>query len=478
MRHIGLGLILFFLLQIVTPISAQTASIEDEIAAGNFSAAKALINRQMVDPATPPATAWDLLLRREQLDRIEDDFSATEDEVLSYIKRYFPDVTPEQLARWKAEKSLEVMTIDGQERYFGSAGPNLFRISKEAREKKLAVDGPGRDSLNDCLVEHLPKIVATAKANGSPNNQEPKRMLVTYTLTVPANTVPAGETLRCWLPFPHQNHRRQGDIELIDSNLANPIFAPVEYKHSSIYSEKIAVKDEPTVFQIQFRYTARGEYFDLSQFDVKPYDKNSDLYREYTAEREAHVIFTEDIRRLSEQFVGDEKDPVQIVRKIFDGITANYPWASAREYSTMTNIPGYVIENKHGDCGMVSLLMVTLCRYNGIPAKWQSGFMMHPGAKNLHDWAEVYFEGVGWVPVDASFGRRNFPDNPALDVFFCSGIDSYRWIVNEDYGMSFYPAKIYPRSETVDFQRGEVEWRGGNLFFNQWNWGFKIKYEN
>jgi len=34
----------------------------------------------------------------------------------------------------------------------------------------------------------------------------------------------------------------------------------------------------------------------------------------------------------------------------------------------------------------------------------------------------------------------------------------------------FYPLKIYPRSETIDSQRGEVEWESGNLYFDQWNW--------
>lgn len=62
------------------------------------------------------------------------------------------------------------------------------------------------------------------------------------------------------------------------------------------------------------------------------------------------------------------------------------------------NIPQFpifrntLLKIKHGDCGMVSLLFITLCRLNGIPAKWQSGFMMHPGDVNLHDWAEIYFE--------------------------------------------------------------------------------------
>mgnify|MGYP000308507213 CR=1 FL=1 len=40
------------------------------------------------------------------------------------------------------------------------------------------------------------------------------------------------------------------------------------------------------------------------------------------------------------------------------------------------------------------------------------------------------------------------------------GIDSWRMIVNSDYSMPLVPEKKYPRSETVDFQRGEVEWEG------------------
>lgn len=49
-------------------------------------------------------------------------------------------------------------------------------------------------------------------------------------------------------------------------------------------------------------------------------------------------------------------------------------------------------------------------------------------------------------------------------------------VVNNDYGMPLHPAKRYPRSETVDFQRGEVEWRGGNLYFTQWSYDMQIEY--
>ena len=158
----------------------------------------------------------------------------------------------------------------------------------------------------------------------------------------------------------------------------------------------------------------------------------------------------------------------------------------------MENIPSYVLESGHGDCGMVTLLLLTLCRYAGIPARWQSGFMMHPHGWNLHDWGELYFEGLGWIPVDQSFGipsyaARKSPlmgiwapsgetvlDLPEAEYFYFGGIDPYRMIVNSDYGQFLYPRKVYPRSETVDFQRGEVEWRKGNLYFNKWDYTLEI----
>jgi hypothetical protein len=48
-------------------------------------------------------------------------------------------------------------------------------------------------------------------------------------------------------------------------------------------------------------------------------------------------------------------------------------------------------------------------------------------------------------------------------------------VVNTDFGQPVYPAKIFVRSEFIDFQRGEVEWRGGNLYFNQWEWDFTVE---
>ncbi len=69
-------------------------------------------------------------------------------------------------------------------------------------------------------------------------------------------------------------------------------------------------------------------------------------------------------------------------------------------------------------------------------------------------------------------GRFNSGD-PALDAFYLGSFDAYRVVFNDDYSQPFVPAKQHFRSETVDLQRGEVEWRGGNLYFDRWDYDFK-----
>jgi hypothetical protein len=49
-------------------------------------------------------------------------------------------------------------------------------------------------------------------------------------------------------------------------------------------------------------------------------------------------------------------------------------------------------------------------------------------------------------------------------------------IVNDDIGAPLIPAKKFFRSEPWDFQRGELEWQGGNLYFDQWRYKMEVEY--
>ena len=330
----------------------------------------------------------------ERHKRIALDFRKDKESVVAYIQNYYPLVTDSMLDAWEESKALEVMYVHGKKCYFNQAAPNLFRIDPEAKKVKEAKEGRSLSAPELVNQKHLPEVINTLRSSHTTQGL-PVRFEVTYKLTVKADAVPDGEVIRCWLPYPREDNRRQSEVELLSASCADYQIAPKETLHRTLYMEKRAEKNRPTQFSVAYRFTSSAEWFDLKEEQMRPYHTESDLYKKYTAESASHVLFTPAIRHLSGHIVGNGDSPLQKVRKIFTYINDAYPWASAREYSTVPNIPEYVIDNRHGDCGMVSLLFITLCRLNGIPAKWQSGFMLHPGGVNLHDWAEVYFEGVG-----------------------------------------------------------------------------------
>ena len=377
--------------------------------------------------------------------RIRKDFNMTPDSGLNLIKAKMPAVTAEQVAKWKRDKKIEYMVIDGKEWWFRKAVRNLWLLADELKEDH---DAEKMETYNTRRKYYLEAMRSPADENGL---RDWRHMNITFTLDVNADAVPAGETLRVWMPFPYEN-MRQKNIKLESSN--RDVTFSQGSKHHTVYMEAVAEKGKPTHFQQ-----------DLLAM-LEPYNIETADYKEFTGDYPPHIIITDDTRALAKEIVEGETNPVLQASKIFDWISMTYPWAGAREYSTIKNMPEYVMANGHGDCGQVALLYITLVRSLGIPARWESGWMIHPDEVNWHDWAETYFEGIGWVPTDQSFGRSAV--GTPMNSYYTTGIDVYRMASNEAIGDKLSPEKKYIRSETVDFQPGEVEWRKGNLYYDTW----------
>ena len=471
-----LGKIIFILLAASVWLLSQTKypEINDEISNGNFTQAQILIEGKLTDRTLFENEKYDLKFQIEVMDRIRKDFRRTRDEIVTSLKKYYPDLSDEMLLSWEKDNSLEMKVIDGEKRYFNNAVPNLFRINKDAKTHKKKLEGEKLDDLEEFLKIYIPKVVEESE-----NNKRyvlPIKMKIQYSLTLKPNVIPEGEIIRCWLPYPRESNARQSDIKLISVNKSEYVIADNTNLQRTIYLEDVTEKDKPTRFEMELEYVSKAEYVNLfTGSNEISFNKNSEIFTEYTKEVFPHIVFSDRIKNLSKEIVGSETNPLMKLKKIFTWVDENTPWASAREYSTIPNIPEYSLENKHGDCGIQTLVFMTLCRYNGIPAKWQSGWMMHPPEVNLHDWCEIYVDGYGWIPVDQSFGIKNYLDE-SQRYFYLGGMDAFRLIVNDDYSKPLFPAKIYPRSETVDFQRGEAEWRGGNLYFDKWNYSMEVEY--
>ncbi|MCE1189144.1 MAG: transglutaminase domain-containing protein [Ignavibacteria bacterium] len=464
---------LFVIFMATSILFAQNSfsHIDSLIESGSFSQAQKLITETLTTPGTTPLVKWELEFRQERMARIRADFNKTEDQVLGYIKKYIPEADATLMRKWENNQTLEMKNIDGNRWYFSLAARNLFRLDADAKKRFETIEGLQTERYAPLLESELPQIIA---AEGG-NLRRPIEITCSYTLTVKPDAVPAGEIIRCWMPYPRTGELRQKNVQLVSSGEPDYIISPASYGHQSIYMQKPAIAGQPVVFTYSFKYTAFAEYYNLDVNKINFTDVPDNILQQYTREELPQIKFTETIKKLSNTIVGTEKDKTQKLLKIYSWISNNIPWASAREYSTIPDIPAYCAINGHGDCGIQSLLFITLCRYNGIPARWQSGWMLHPNAVNLHDWAEMYVAGAGWVPVDQSFGLQE-STNPKIHWYFLGNSDQYHLIVNSGVAQNFYPEKSYPRSETVDFQRGEVEWRGGNLYFDKWGYDMKVSY--
>lgn len=467
-------IILTFMLSTIIIAQTKFDDINELVKAGEFRKAAQLIDEKIKSINLSQDEVFQLEFEKERLERIRKDFNKSSDDVLKYVRKYYPNANEKDLEKWEQDGSLEYKIIDGTKWYFARAASNLFRINKEAKKQKELVDGYKKDSLDEFLESYIPKVLDES-ANSQERLVKPVTLKLNYKVTLDANAVPHGEIVRCWLPFPIEGHDRQQNIKLLAVNSDEYVIASNDNLQRTIYFEKVAQKDQPTIFNIALEVTSFAEVNYIQPENVKAYDKNSGLYKTFTSERPPHIVFSDKIKKLSEQIVGNETNPYLIAKKIFIWISTNIPWAGAREYSTIENISDYCLTRKHGDCGIKTLLFMTLCRYNGIPAKWQSGWMLHPGEVNLHDWCEIYLEGYGWVPVDQSFGLVD-SEQEDEKYFFFGSIDPYHLIINDDYSSPLFPVKIFPRSETVDFQRGELEWRGGNLYFDKWDYHMDVEY--
>jgi len=406
----------FMILLIAVKIFSQTnfPNINQEISKGNFTIAAKLIDETIQKGNLPKTEILNLEFQKEVMDRIRKDFQGTREEVIQFIKKYYPDVNDNMISKWEADGSLEFKIIDGKKFYFNNADANLFRINKIAKNQKKKIDGDKPDALDEYLKEYLPKVFEEVE-KGNSRLVKPVNLKLNYTVTVKPDVVPEGEVIRCWLPFPREIGR-QKSIKLLSVNSKEYVVADNKNLQRTIYIEKTAEKGVPTVFNFVVSYTAFSDMYKIDPKLIQPYLKDSDTYKKFTSERFPHIAFTSEIKNLSKQIVNDEKNPFLIAKKIFTWIDENIPWASAREYSTIDNISDYCLKNMHGDCGIKTLLFMTLCRHNGIPTKWQSGWMLHPPEVNLHDWCEAYFEGYGWIPVDQLFKCCHRPVGDSSNV--------------------------------------------------------------
>jgi transglutaminase-like putative cysteine protease len=103
------------------------------------------------------------------------------------------------------------------------------------------------------------------------------------------------------------------------------------------------------------------------------------------------------IRAAAEQAVGDETDPWKRALKLQTWVNRHMTFDAGIAVAPASE----VIRDRHGTCLGYSILLASLARAEGIPARMRMGYVYLEDMWGGHAWVEVYVHGR-WLPLDAA----------------------------------------------------------------------------
>lgn len=126
--------------------------------------------------------------------------------------------------------------------------------------------------------------------------------------------------------------------------------------------------------------------------------------------------------------INDREALVEAVRSYVKGC-AKYKLDAKITPEGKDYVKFFLSESKEGYCMQFATTATLIFRTLGVPARYVSGFYVTVGTnqlnqlvpvtqKSAHAWVEVYFEGIGWIPVDVTpgFSGDGGTDNNSEDT--------------------------------------------------------------
>lgn len=389
--------------------------------------------------------------RMYQLALIMASYPLNEEQARTLVARAFPEHEKWEIDQWFEYRISDWIDIDGERYYTDSVTENL-----KYRDMELMHAEPDSaakwQALWDLFAVFFPG--AEPDAGDSPNIN-PRNYKMVQTINVPRSDLPARGLLKIWLPYPIETDCQTG-VELIG-------ISPAEYAAGQpdpgadlgqVYFEIPLDKlKEDLSIAVECDFTHYQQQFVIDPARVEAYDKNSELYRQYTRSQ-GNTVFNESIRQTALRVTGGESNPCLAAQKIYNYVVKDIA------YSFMPHVAlpvlgwpesVFVHENGYGDCGSQSMYFSALCRSIGIPARTTGGYQMFSSTAGTHFWAEFYLPGYGWVPVDTSVAQLAgyspdlSPEEIAeFEAYFFANQDPYRMVIQKDVDLPLIPEPDSP----------------------------------
>ena len=404
----------------------------------DFSVRKGNLNPQLLDS---------LLVQKEIMRRLPGEYPFSKEEALVLLQKHIPDFTVEEFEENVLQGKIDWIYVQGQPHYFARFFESLMKTDADFASRVETEDYPmtGIDQSGNTQ-----DVFLHVKREMLEKGRSSKRISIRAAVRIKDEFYRKGLKVRVHLPVPAACDQ-QSDIRIEKSYPDNAFIAPEDAAQRTIYWEETMEENHEFIVEYSYIHTAR--YTEMDR--IVP---DADQGKTEIVEKPPHILFTPYIRSLGEEITRGLDCPLKKAKAIYDFITRNIRYGFMPSYFCMENIAENCALNRKGDCGVMTLLFITLCRSQGIPAGWQSGLVAREGFCSAHDWARFYIKPYGWLYADPSFGRDAFvKGNEEKREFYFGNLDPYRMVANKEFQADFIPAKKYWRCDPYDNQVGEME---------------------
>lgn len=421
---------------------------------GDFPGAQAAIDRHLQSADTPQALKKCLTVQREILRRLPEDYPLTREEALALARERIPDFSQEEFDALEEACRIDWIYIRGVKHYFNRYFDSLCKtdadIARRAGVQPVGADGHDSSGLLEGTLRRM-------RETGSVS----LRIRCRASVALKEETFRPGARVRAYLPLPCACDA-QRDIRIESVSPAPAHISPETAPQRVVFWEEVMEENHP--FTVEFSYTRTARYTDLSHPLTAAERPAFD-----TEELPPHVMFTPYIRELVSALTEGVEEPLEKARRFYDFVTLHVKYSFMRGYFCLENIPENCARNLVGDCGVMALLFITLCRCAGIPARWQSGWKAEPGFCGAHDWAQFYAAPYGWLYADPSYGCGAVREgNEARRQHYFGNLDPYRMAANTRFQADFDVPKDHWRADPYDNQVGEMEFPDRGLRYDEY----------
>lgn len=399
--------------------------------------------RALLDGDPEPELAACLRVELHRMGRMRRQFCVTRSRALELMRSEWPEFTEPELDDLISRKRIDWRYIDREQMLLGNFLDSLRVYPSEVPglDREPEPDTSVRDAMLQEMRErgHAARVV-TARASISVPGAQP------------------GEVVRAWLPIPARAPQ-QSDIEILEMTEGGSV-ASDSAAARTVFWESENLRE----FCVTYRYRIDAPYVDTTSPAPARHAVDAPApCAEDLSEQRPHILFTPALRSLTAAVTGGIAAPMERARAIYDYLTRNVDYRYQPDYAQLDAIADSCAKSLRGDCGVMALTFIAMCRIAGIPARWQSGLYVSPDYIGPHDWAMFYTDEYGWLWADVSFGsssRRAGNESRRLHHF--GNLDPWRMVANRCFQAEFEQGPGAVRWDPYDNQLGEasVDGRG------------------